>query len=148
MKKPKNPKFDIIVSFIDSGQLETEDIGTIKQLLDEAGTRLDKAESHEITGCPVFKCADGKWYTGSVEFSVSPVNQAFLVDTLLSNQCCECKACGHIDQLENMSEIGSEDTSGDGLCTSCNHLSFKITRERAEEIAGVRKPARRRGGLK
>jgi hypothetical protein len=148
VKKPKNPDHNIIKQFIEVGEFDTS-VHTVKQMCDDAGGMLDSASSHEICGCPLFKCADGKWYTGSVEFSVDPVNPAYLVDTLLGNECCECSYCGNIDQLEHMSEIGDEDTSGDGLCSECNHLSYKISKARAEVIAGITKPKRqRRVGLK
>jgi hypothetical protein len=158
MKKSKNPKKNTIELFIDTGMFnEPEEIGTIKQLLNDAGGMLDDACSHEITGTPIFRCADGKWYVGSVEFCVNPVAPDYLVQSLADGEHCECQNCGHIDHRDDLGEIAdyservSEDEEApDGECTKCGALSHEITKARAEQIAGItkKKPARRRGGLK
>jgi len=124
-----------IVNVIDAGMFDENELGSVKAMVDAAGGMLDSAASHDICGTPVFKAADGKWYVGTVEFSVAPVNPKHLIDKLVGDECCECPSCGHIDKQEDMVEIGGEDTEGDGLCSKCAHISFLITKARAKQIA-------------
>lgn len=124
-----------IVQVVAAGQFDDDDLGSVKAMLRAAGGLLDGAESHEICGSPIFKAADGKWYTGSVEFSVSPINPKFLIDTLIGDEFCECHKCGHIEKLEDVEDLDKEDEKGDGGCTKCGYLTYKITPKRAEEIA-------------
>lgn len=157
MKKSENHKKNTIELFVDHGEFDTEDIGCLKQLLDDAGGMLDDASSHEITGTPIFRCADGQWYVGSVEFVVNPVNPEYLVQTLADSEHCECQSCGHIDFLDDLGNVtdpeervaaGEEHHAGE--CSKCGATSRIITTARAKQIAGItkKKPARRRGGLK
>lgn len=139
-------KSQTIIDFVEPE--DYDECKTVSEVVSAAACRMDNAEAWQITGCPVFKCSDGKWYVGTLRFDVEPVNPEYLVD-ILSDDRCECPHCGHIDRHDDMADIGPEDTSGDGLCTECTHISFRITKERAMEIAGIKKPARRRrGGLK
>lgn len=134
MKKiPK--KNDTIVQVLDGGDFEDEDLGSVTAMLATAGRKLDKACSHEICGTPLFQAANGLWYTGSVEFNISIANPKYVADELLRAEVCECPHCGQLDKLEEMVPVGAEDTSGDGLCTKCTHISFKITEARAKQIA-------------
>jgi hypothetical protein len=153
----KTKKADTIELFIADGEFDTSDIGCVKQLLNDAGAKLDHAYAADITGCPIFKAADGKWYTGSVEFTVYPANLENVVDVLADGEHCECQNCGHIDQRGDLTEVedhaervaaGEENPAGE--CTKCSACSHLITKARAMEIAGItkKKPARRRGGLK
>jgi len=153
----KLKKSEIIEQFIDEGLFDTTDIGNTKQLIGDAGDRLDDACSHDICGSPLFRCADGKWYVGNVEFSIAPVNPAYLVDTLVGDEFCECDNCGHLEKSEDLDEIVDETERvdegskfiPDGQCTKCGALSYKISKTRAEQIAGITKvPKKRRKGLK
>jgi len=148
---------NIIELFVDHGEFDTTSILTVKGLVADAAPKLDSASSHEICGTPVFRCADGKWYTGTVEFVVNPVNPVYLENLLGDGEHCECQNCGHIEGLDGIAEIKNYSqrvTPGEvapaGECRKCHALSHVITQERAQEIAGItkKKPARRRGGLK
>lgn len=155
MKKLK--KSHQIELFISDGEFDTEDIGCVKQLLNDAGAKLDHAYATDITGCPIFKAADGKWYTGSVEFTVYPANLENVVEILLDNKA-ECDNCGHIEPIDDLNEMADleerlDDNSThmpDGDCTKCGAFSYQITKAHAQEIAGItkKKRQRRRGGLK
>jgi hypothetical protein len=130
MKKiPK--KNDTIVQVIDGGDFDDEDLRSVTAMLQTAGRKLDKACSHEICGTPLFKAANGIWYTGSVEFHVGIANPEYVADTLLREVFCECPNCGQLDKLEDM----SDEPGGPGRCTECDHMSVKVTKKRAAEIA-------------
>lgn len=151
MPKPEPIK---IAFFVNEGEFDTEDIGCTKQLLADAGAKLDHACSHEICGTPLFKGTNGKWYVGSVEFVVNPVNPEYLVEELADKEHYECRVCGHIDTMDTLQGIESYlfvtrgEGSPRGRCSQCKQFSDEITRARAQEIAGITKPKRRRGGLK
>lgn len=143
--------------FIADGEFDTSEIGCVKQLLNDAGAKLDHAYAADITGCPIFKAADGKWYTGSVEFSVYPADPVSVAEALADGENCECQNCGHIEPRDALGEISdyvervaAGEEPPDGECSKCRCLSHEITKERAQEIAGITKPKakRRRGGLK
>jgi len=153
MPKPEPIK---IAFFVNEGEFDTEDIGDTKQLLAEAGAKLDHAYSHEICGTPLFKGTDGKWYVGAVEFTVSPANPEYLVQEIADTEHYECRACGHIDDMDTLQGIESYlfvtrgEGSPPGRCSRCKQFSDEITKARAQEIAGITKPKRQRrpGGLK
>ena len=130
--KKLSEKENKIVTVVDTGLFDEDDLGSVKAMINAAGDMLDHACSHDICGSPVFKAADGKWYVGSVEFSVAPVNPQYLIDHLLGEEFYECPNCGQLDKLEDMSE-GSGD--GSNRCTKCDHDSVKVTKKRAAEIA-------------
>jgi hypothetical protein len=154
MPKPKPIK---IACFLREGEFDTEDIGDTKQLLADAGAKLDQAYAYDITGSPVFRGADGKFYEGSVSFSFYEANPVTVAELLADGEHCECQNCGHLNLRSELGEIadyservdeGEEEP--DGECSACKALSHEITKERAHEIAGIPKPKRqrRRGGLK
>ena len=154
MKKTK--KSDKIAIFIADGEFDTEDIGCVKQLIDDAGAKLDSAYAANITGCPIFKTADGKWYTGSVAFTVYPANLKAVAESLCDGDFCECQNCGrieHEDALVRVHDYEERVAAGEeaphGECSLCGCLSHKITKARARVLAGLVKSKRvRRTGLK
>lgn len=54
----------------------------LQDLLDEAGSLLDEANSHDIVGEVVFEGTDGKYYVGTVEFCIGEINPDYLQNIL------------------------------------------------------------------
>lgn len=71
-----------IAEFIRSGEMSVDRIATVEDLLEQAGRRLDKACSHDICGEVVFKAANGKYYTLTVEAVISEANPEYVADLL------------------------------------------------------------------
>lgn len=71
-----------IVEFLRTGEMHVKDIDNVEDLLTQAGRLLDKACSHDICGEVVFKAADGKYYTLTVEAVISEVNPEYVADLL------------------------------------------------------------------
>lgn len=145
-----------ITQFVRDGEFDTTYITDTDQLLRDAGTKLDAANASDITGPVLFRGRDGKFYVGTVEFLIEPVNPTHLVQTLTDNNYCECQNCGHLEDenfLGQIKDFGQRVAPGEpspaGECTKCHALSHLVSRERALEIAGIKKPKKqRRGGLK
>lgn len=67
---------DKIVKWLDKGEFSNPK--TVRALIQEAGTMLDRAEAAEICGGPLFKLSNGKWYRVNVEAFVEEADPEFV----------------------------------------------------------------------
>lgn len=117
--------------YADTGQFDGGD-HDIKNLLESAGPMLNRANASDICGVAVFQGNDGKWYTGCVEFVVSPANPKYLLDVLLDDKV-ECPSCKHIESRNDCAEDVVDGLTVD-RCTRCNAVTRSITLKRARAI--------------
>ena len=75
------PKPLKVKKWILTGELD-DTIKTQAQILDRAGSLLDKACSHEILGEVLFQATNGKYYVVTVEAVIGRANPAYLKDSL------------------------------------------------------------------
>jgi hypothetical protein len=67
---------DKIVEWLDKGEFYNPK--TVRALIQEAGTMLDRAEASEICGGPLFRLANGKWYRVSVEAIIEEADPEYV----------------------------------------------------------------------
>lgn len=71
-----------IKRFVERGRF-SRNVGTIRQLIEEAGALLDDSCASDIIGGGIlFQCSDGKWYTASTEVIVNEANPEWVKDEL------------------------------------------------------------------
>jgi len=73
------PKLEV-EEFIDEGELHEP--CSYDDMMEQAGRLLDKSCSHEICGTVLFKATDGKYYVGTVEFTVAEAHPDYVKDVL------------------------------------------------------------------
>lgn len=71
-----------ISHWLKDGHSGLDDCKTEEELLEAAGTLLDKASSHDIVGEVLFEGEDGKMYVGTVEFMITEANPEYVLDVL------------------------------------------------------------------
>lgn len=69
-----------ITRWVQDGEIGS--VGTIDEVLEEAGRCLDAACSWDICGQVLFQAEDGKFYVGTVELVIAEANLDFLEDAL------------------------------------------------------------------